>query len=383
GEDRTKTSATAFNGSGITAEMLKSQRRENELFCSFAHGTRTVDPGNSFTVCELIGYATEIGILENLRKELTESAVSAMKKEAEAEAEKIAAKVETHTAFPLFDEYVKQSYFDNVLRGGMPVTVGGKTYYVFSRKHGDPERDYTSFRIEPKPYSCGNGNFRDVAQNRRNDTLITPECDDFNVKYFFSLLQADGYNPLSVLGVRFTCQEVPEKFKDFEKFLNGKFTVGDAVTALNLDEQCLDELLTVSTPVCEASFSEGYWTDHFVYLIDLVTSYLAVYPDKREQLLYNTPLRWFKSGARLLPRNRQTVKTKDGKIRRLYSLEKVGNDGWLQAGENDYQSSLAAKLLFLVLIKISTLDPSGCGIEMEGGKPGWCDATNGLPALFG
>ncbi|MDE5722358.1 MAG: cellobiose phosphorylase [Clostridia bacterium] len=383
GEDRTKTSAAAFNGKGITAEALKNQRMENELFCSFAHGKRTVGAGRSFTVCELIGYAAEIHVLENLKKNLTESDVSAMKREAEAEAEKIASKVETHTAFPLFDEYVKQSYFDNVLRGGMPVTVGGKPYYVFSRKHGDPERDYNSFRIEPKPYSCGNGNFRDVAQNRRNDTLITPECGDFNVKYFFSLLQADGYNPLSVLGVRFTCPEVPEKFKNYEKLLKGKFTVGDAVTALNLDERGLDELISVSTPVCEASFSEGYWTDHFVYLIDLVTSYLAVYPDKREELLYNTPLKWFKSGVKLLPRKRQAVKTKDGKIRRLYSLEKTGADGWLQAGTADYQTSLAAKLLFLVVIKISTLDPLGCGIEMEGGKPGWCDATNGLPALFG
>ena len=383
GEDRTKTEAGQFNRYGITEEILKNQRTENELFCAFAHGKRTVGAGQSFTVCELIGYAHDIELVENLKHSLTEKQVFAMKKEAEAEAEKIASKVETHTAFPIFDEYVKQSYFDNVLRGGMPVTVGGKPYYVFSRKHGDPERDYNAFHIEPKPYSCGNGNFRDVAQNRRNDPLITPECGDFNIRYFFSLLQADGYNPLSVLGVRFTCREVPEKFKAHEKFLTGKFTVGDAVTTLSLDERSLDELIEVCTPVCEAKFGEGYWTDHFVYLIDLVTAYLAVYPENRQKLLYETPLRWFKSGVRILPRNRQAVKTKDGKIRRLYSLEKSGEDGWLCAGGKNYKTSLAAKLLFLVLIKISTLDPLGCGIEMEGGKPGWCDATNGLPALFG
>jgi hypothetical protein len=31
------------------------------------------------------------------------------------------------------------------------------------------------------------------------------------------------------------------------------------------------------------------------------------------------------------------------------------------------------------MLKFSTLDPYGMGIEMEGGKPGWNDAMNGLP----
>lgn len=383
GEDRTKTCATEFFRKGITQKSLALQRRENELFCAFTHSNRHIVGGQSIIFCELLGYAKDEETVKKLREEITSNEVLNLKVEAEKEAEKIASKVETHTAFPLFDEYIKQSYFDNVLRGGMPVTVGGNPYYVFSRKHGDPERDYNAFLIEPKPYSCGNGNFRDVAQNRRNDPLITPECGDFNVKYFFSLLQADGYNPLSVLGVKFTCPNVPERFKSYENFLKGKFTIGDAVTTLKLHGKALDELISVCTPVCEAKFAEGYWSDHFVYLIDLVTAYIAVYPERRKQLLYDTRLRWFKSGVRLLPRNRQSIKTLDGKIRRLYSLEKCGGDGWLKSGDKDCESSLAAKLLFLILIKISTLDPLGCGIDMEAGKPGWCDATNGLPALFG
>jgi hypothetical protein len=35
------------------------------------------------------------------------------------------------------------------------------------------------------------------------------------------------------------------------------------------------------------------------------------------------------------------------------------------------------------LIKYATLDPAGMGIQMEAGKPGWYDALNGLPGLFG
>lgn len=33
--------------------------------------------------------------------------------------------------------------------------------------------------------------------------------------------------------------------------------------------------------------------------------------------------------------------------------------------------------------QIATLDLSGAAIEMEGGKPGWYDAMNGLPGLLG
>ena len=33
--------------------------------------------------------------------------------------------------------------------------------------------------------------------------------------------------------------------------------------------------------------------------------------------------------------------------------------------------------------KSATLDISGAAIEMEGGKPGWYDAMNGLPGLLG
>lgn len=45
--------------------------------------------------------------------------------------------------------------------------------------------------------------------------------------------------------------------------------------------------------------------------------------------------------------------------------------------------SVFAKLLGLMAIKAATLDPAGVGLEMEGGKPGWYDALNGLPGLLG
>jgi hypothetical protein len=48
-----------------------------------------------------------------------------------------------------------------------------------------------------------------------------------------------------------------------------------------------------------------------------------------------------------------------------------------------YYTTLFNKLLCLLVNKLASLDPFGCGIEMEADKPNWYDALNGLPALFG
>ena len=53
-------------------------------------------------------------------------------------------------------------------------------------------------------------------------------------------------------------------------------------------------------------------------------------------------------------------------------------------GKGDvYHGNLMEKLLLLCSVKFATLDPYGMGIEMEGGKPGWYDALNGMPGLLG
>ena len=115
--------------------------------------------------------------------------------------------IETITAYPLFDAYLKQCYLDNLLRGGEPFNFETKdqsvSYHLFSRKHGDLERDYNFFSIAPEFYSQGNGNFRDVLQNRRNDTWFHPFVKEHNLWHFASLIGADGYNPLSIEGLQF------------------------------------------------------------------------------------------------------------------------------------------------------------------------------------
>lgn len=53
------------------------------------------------------------------------------------------------------------------------------------------------------------------------------------------------------------------------------------------------------------------------------------------------------------------------------------------ADGREARSTLIEKLLLLCAVKTATLDPAGMGVEMEGGKPGWYDALNGLPGLLG
>lgn len=55
----------------------------------------------------------------------------------------------------------------------------------------------------------------------------------------------------------------------------------------------------------------------------------------------------------------------------------------VDAQGNPLRSCLMEKLVLLCAIKYATLDAYAMGIEMEGGKPGWYDALNGLPGLFG
>lgn len=384
GEERTRTRAVAFERNGIPQTALDEQNTENEYPCAFANGSFTLGAGESLTLVHLIGYAEDRAQVEALKQTFSVEEAFRMMDEAESIVGQIVRCAETETAFPLFDDYVRQSCFDNVLRGGMPVTLGNEVYYVYSRKHGDPERDYNFFSVEPQAYSCGNGNFRDVVQNRRNDVYLFPESGDFNIRYFFSLLQADGYNPLSVLGVKYTFKDekqTPARLAGF----NGAFTVGELCNALNSAEACdIAETLALCEPVYEAAFGEGYWTDHFVYLVDLIVSYLAIYPERRDELLFETQYRYFASGARVLPRAEKTVLLANGKVRRYGAVEHAGKDGWLKtpSGE-DFTTTLCAKLLGLIAVKTATLDFAGAGIDMEAEKPGWNDATNGLPALFG
>ena len=145
-----------------------------------------------------------------------------------------------------------------------------------------------------------------------------------------------------------------------------------------------------------ASFSEGYWIDHWTYNVDLLENYLSVYPDKMEELLFKDDYKYFHSLVYVNPRSEKYCYVAKDKIRQYGTIdlaalkaenEKAGLKGdetlWKKdQNGKEIQVSLASKIFNLILIKFSTLDAHQMGIEMECEKPGWNDAMNGLPGLF-
>ena len=368
---------------------------------------------DTFTLYSVIGHAASPEHINARVADFTPERVERWEAQAVALVEDLLADVQTRTANPLFDRYVGQCYLDNLLRGGYPkifdTETGKLVYHVYSRKHGDTEREYNFFSLEPAFYSQGNGNYRDVCQNRRNDVLLNPDVGAFNVRHFFSLIQADGYNPLQVKGCVFTLQPgalegllalAPALREPLAKLLAKPYTPGQLMTLLrgapdklSADpEAILQAVLSHSSQSFEAEFGEGYWSDHWTYLMDLVDSYLLVYPDRRKEFLFDEGgYRFFHSPVRVLPRSLKYVLSGEH-VRQVGAIQEgpdhgaLRKTGWLraEAGQGDaYETNLFEKLLSLALMKFVNLDPEGMGIEMEGGRPGWNDALNGLPGVFG
>ncbi len=406
GEDTSLTVPEGFIEMGIDGLCAAPQFAENCFPCCFLPKKCALEPEGEIIIYSLYGQAEEKSRAEALADKLSPEYFEAKRKEAEDLVDEICSPASVKTADPVFDEYCRLTYLDNVLRGGMPVFFehGGKKtpFYIYSRKHGDPEREYNYFTVGGEYFAQGNGNFRDVNQNRRSDVLFAPKLRDLSIRTFFELIQTDGYNPLVITaasfkitseGLRELLESVPDGGKDnVRDLLSANFTPGRLAMDLEdcgLDRDKVLELtaaaVTNSESEPDADFGEGYWCDHWTYNIDLIESYLAVYPECAEELMFGSPdYRWYEPRATVRPRAERYVMTEGGL--RQYNAVAMRNPAgkWSKdRSGSEMKSPLIEKMLLLCAIKTSTLDPAGMGIEMEGGKPGWYDALNGLPGLLG
>lgn len=422
GYDLSLMTPVRFIDGGIDNVLGKEQCFANKVPCGFTPFKTQLDDGEEFSFDTMMGFAGSVDqINAKIDTFCKEGYLQDKFVEAEELAESFTSDVKTHTAAGKFDQYIEQCYLDNFLRGGYPYVLnkdGNKSIiHLFSRKHGDPERDYNFFSIAAEYYSQGNGNFRDVSQNRRNDVFFNKDVGDFNVKTFFSLVQADGYNPLEVRPSLFNViegkeEEVKAYVKEsidgdasaIVKIVEGKFTPGQisntiARLQLNLkvdDGEFIANILNNCNQNIEAGFGEGYWSDHWDYNMDLVDNYLSVFPDKKDQFLFgDDTYKFYDSVAYVVPRDEKYVINKKGDVRQ-YGMEVEGEEKLAREGFNKWatnwlkekdgktvHTTLAVKMIILALSKFAQMDMDGIGVEMEGGKPGWNDAMNGLPGLFG
>lgn len=316
--------------------------------------------------------------------------------------------------------YAQQTYLDNALRGGEPKRITRHdtsiNLYLYSRKHGDPERDYNSFQVSAKYFSDGNGNFRDICQNRRSDAWYAPETGEENLTYFLNLLQLDGYNPLLIKGLKYfvpknklqqllkqvSYQETNDELRELLAYpfesgdLVQLFFKQDSKTGISLDN-FLVQILSTAEKIENVEHGEGFWIDHWMYTFDLLESFEESFPDKVLQFLYKEPtFTFFDNDHYIVPRKNRyksingslrqydSVAVDKAKTKLIESRKIQKNKMRVKYGEGKiYRTTLFVKLWILFLNKVSSLDAKQAGLEMEAGKPGWNDSLNGLPGIFG
>ena len=390
---------------GLEALYNKTQMTMNQIPCCFYGAKVELKPNEAYTVYQVTGQAANKDIYHKfLEKQMNDKYFEEKLDRAISLTDEITDVIHTKTAHPAFDGYCRQTFLDNVLRGGMPITLGDKEmFYVYARKHGDMERDYNYFRILPEFFSQGNGNFRDINQNRRCDTSFYPQVGDKNIHMFYDFVQLDGYNPLGVEKTTYQLKEnqlsvaaeVLNKPTEQLEFLTKPFTPGK-LAAFLVNEKEYDEkeltatigkIVDMADSLVTSDFLEGYWCDHWTYNLDLIENYLMIHPEKEEQLLYDDSYVYMKPGAGIYPRKYRYVETQDGvrQYKAVYHLQDDKPSQKLLADREGriIHTTLMEKLILLNILKFATLDAHGCGVEMECGKPGWYDALNGLPGLFG
>jgi len=323
----------------------------------------------------------------------------------------------TASADRKFDEYCRQTFLDNVIRGGMPVVFsqasGKSAFYIYSRQNGDLERDYHFFVLEPTYYSQGTGHYRSVLQNRRCDSWFFPETLDKNIMTFMNLIQTDGYNPLEVTQVTYSAPEkkvsgyLSKNIKnaaELRALLSKPFSPGELLLKLESagmnsekSEKALRVILSFCTENDCGNIHEGFWIDHWAYNFDLIDNFLMLYPDKLEELLVGNNGYYFYDDPDVVKPRSEKFILSDGKVLQYNAVERNSRKTGIinsrkrnpkrvrtKYGAGDiYHTNLLVKILCLITNRVATLDPDGIGIEMEANKPGWNDSMNGLPGIMG
>lgn len=392
----------AFAGRALADIVPAKQLTGNFMPCCLTPWEGSIRPGESVTMWEFYGQSADMTQMRCFAKKAnTHSYFEKKLEEARKLPAEITAPARCETADPVFDAYAAQNFLDNVMRGGLPCRMGkedSNPVYLYSRKHGDPEREYNYFSLSREYFSQGNAHFRDICQNRRSDVLVNTSAGEFNLRLFFELLQTDGYNPLVLEPVSYRLHDpeqmaqivAPQHRDRAREILSKPFSIGRL--AMETEDWHMHDIggflaKVISDADMEpnANFQEGYWSDHWTYLLDLLETVLSVFPDRARELLFGQPrYRWYARHAAVRPQAKRYCMTENG-LRQYHCIDRENPaQKWTrtQTGEQA-QSNLAEKLLLLCAIKYATLDSSGAAVEMEGGKPGWYDALNGLPGLLG
>jgi len=419
--------------------------------CFAAVEDEPLQPGESVTITTYFGATDHILDVPVIVRRLRQEGFAMYKLSRTREVvRQITSSVETQTGSRIFDAHVSQMFLDNSLRGGTPIVLGDgdefdgmltvdenprlKVFHVFSRIHGDLERDDNDFLLPSDFFSQAPTNFRDVAENRRNDVVFNPKIGSFNVRMFLSFVQADGYEPSSVEAVVFTipdkkvCESIAVKAvgradghraqrEELSRMLNnGPFRPGQLFRLMAEQniylvvsmQEFIDIVAAAADSNPFAVYKKGYCADYWTHYLDIIESYISIFPEEEENMLFNITLPYFFSPSSIQPRSRKYVESlsHDGRDHHIQQLDATLDDKskrnkmnqfiaentgsseiaahWQhdEAGEV-FESTIYGKLFLLATLKFSTRDAFGMGIDYEGGRPGWDDVNNGIPGMLG
>jgi len=413
-----------FQDSPLNTILREPQVKQNQTPCALTASKITLRPNKSVTISAVIGYAADDKSFKGIMRE-TGTAGYYKKKHQENEGliEGIKGSSLTISDDCRFDRFCEQNFLDNVIRGGMPTVFStarnDSAFYLYSRQNGDLERDYHQFVVEPTYFSQGTGHYRSVNQNRRCDAWFFPEVKDSNISSFMNLIQLDAYNPLEITQLTYTIIRKKEfqrwlqqltRIRTAQKeltdrFAERSFAPGEFIMALEElqvktrkdNDTVLQELLAFAEEDACGAVHEGFWVDHWFYNLDLIDTYLMIFPDRLKQLLIDNQNYYFFDDPDVIQPRTEKYMLVNGQVRQydavvrdpqkeetIASRRIHAHRARTRQGQGEvYYTNLMVKLLCLVVNRMATLDPENIGIEMEADKPGWNDSMNGLPGLLG
>lgn len=228
------------------------------------------------------------------------------------------------------------------------------------------------------------------------------------MKTFLSFIQADGYEPLEIQANVFTIDDL-EVCKDIGSravgeadgnraqrealtgILNsGPFRPGQLFSLLekqNINliisrQEFIDMVAAAAEIAPMAVFRSGFWADHWTYYVDIIQSFISIYPDWEGRIMFDSQLPFFFSPGYVEPRDKKYVLSVsfDGKGKHVRQLNATTEDdddkkyqrhfvlnmtGWYDFEANwqhdshgkIFTSNAASKLFLLATLKFATRDP--------------------------
>ena len=411
-----------FLGRNVMDLAAAEQIRSNRMPSAMAAIEFELGPGESYDLTTCVGFVREDLQLERFARQAARGDFLVQKRQAHLELlgriQDSALCVSSHREF---DEYVGQTFLDNSLRAGTPVafeTATGKSaFYMYSRREADLERDDGQLNVEPTYFSQGNLSYRSAIESRRMDCWFFPDLYDSGIHHFMSQVQTDGFNPTELALVSYHLRDEKELEKalkervsdanqrsSMRQFLAAGFTPGtftmyleDSGVSRKEWERLLGIAMAHAVEAEAGRSGGGFYIDHWHYNLDLIETFLLIYPDHITQLLIGrTDYTFFDNPEVVLPRDEKIVIDGDRvrqseatfrdpqKVRLIGARREQPYRVRVSYGKGRVLSTnLLVKLLCVAANKIASLDPQGLGIEMEAGRPAENESLNGLPALLG